>query len=730
MLNLDLNCTFRIDDEDLNGVFRVVANDGSYNSVVLAKLKNKEALTSDLKHKRFCSFVDLETLEHLQELGKIEQVTIHKTRKMLWAASGSKLTKSEEKIFAKRKEVMAFFLDHQRLSEKIYLHGGIGKLVSQTIAVHRVSRMLVYRLWHLLCNFGFEAESLIPNYGRCGAPGVLRPVTEIRKKSGRKTTSERLGFEDENPQMGVTDKCRAKILTAYNRIPNPKPTFKDVYQQIIKQFSVDYKVTEDGIRGILPPAGQYPNKGQVLHVIRSISKLDWAINKTTPAHFIRSKRGLNGKSWEGVAGPGHTYAIDSTVGDVYLRSSINRAWIIGRPIVYIVVDVWSTAVVGFYVSLRGPSWEEAKIAIFSTMASPELLASQWGWNPDHRLLLPAPAVPFTFLCDRGEYLSAGARETGMSLGLNFQYAAARRADMKGCVEVLNRITKDEQYMFIPGAMDARRAEYELRAKPDESAFTLREYCQYLAQCFQLFNAEADRQNRLDAIMMAENVNPTPLGLWQYGVDAGIAHGKVITTDKLIATLLPKRDVVIRRDGIWFGGNQYNCDLAKSEQWTTIARHYGASKLPAYLFPGNLNQLWISHPSEDGILKLDLTDESRAPINASYDEFLDAKVYELTKAKNRRHKSLEARLQYLRSIEQLVKDAKEKTKIAEESHKGKKPSFLDARHLESLIPGEVEDGPQKLQSQLDIDVKTKGGFLSEWNDEYRKIMNQISNGCGL
>ena len=728
MLDLDLNCTIRIDDGDLNGVFRVVANDGSFSYVVLVKIKDMDVPGNRSDLKSFLHFVDRESIEHLQEIGKIQRVTIQKSRKSLWAATGTKLSKSEEKTFVRRKEVMALFLDHQRLSEKIYLQGGIGQLVRQTVAIHKVSRMFVYRQWGLLCNFGFEAESLLPGFSRCGAPGEFRPVTEERKKAGRKSASDRFGSKIESPQMGVTGKWRAKILTGYNRIPNPKPPFKDVYQQIIKNFFVEYQVTEGGVKGVLPPAGQYPNRGQILHVIKSISKLDLAINKTTRAHFVRSKRGLTGRSWEGVAGPGHTFAIDSTIGDIYLRSSINRAWIIGRPIVYIVVDVWSTAVVGFYVSLRGPSWEEAKIAIFSTLANPELLASQWGWNQNHRLILPTPAAPFTFLCDRGEYLSAGARETGMSLGLNFQYAAARRADMKGCVEVLNRITKDEQYIFIPGAMNARRDEYELRASPDESAFTLREYCQYLAQCFKLFNSEADRQNRLDAIMMAENVNPTPLGIWQFGVDAGIAHGKAIATDKLIATLLPKREVVVRRDGIWFGGNQYTCDLAKSGQWTTIARHYGANKIPAYLFPGNLNQLWMAHPSDDGLLKLDLTEESRAPTNTSYDEFLDAKVFEISKGKNRRHQSLEVCLQYLRSMEQLVKDAKKKTKTAEESHKGKKPSFRDARHLESLIPD--EDVQLHPKSQVDREAETKGSFAIERNEEYIKLMNQIGRGFEL
>ena len=47
-------------------------------------------------------------------------------------------------------------------------------------------------------------------------------------------------------------------------------------------------------------------------------------------------------------GPGSRYQIDATPADVYLLSSINTDKVIGRPVVYAVIDVYSRLVVGIY----------------------------------------------------------------------------------------------------------------------------------------------------------------------------------------------------------------------------------------------------------------------------------------------------------------------------------------------------------------------------------------------
>lgn len=63
----------------------------------------------------------------------------------------------------------------------------------------------------------------------------------------------------------------------------------------------------------------------------------------------------------------YKYPIDATIGDVYLRSFYNPSEIIGRPVIYFVIDVFSRMIVGYYVGLEGPSWLGMSTALANAM---------------------------------------------------------------------------------------------------------------------------------------------------------------------------------------------------------------------------------------------------------------------------------------------------------------------------------------------------------------------------
>jgi putative transposase len=391
----------------------------------------------------------------------------------------------DEETYQRRRLAMAAFLDLEKLRAGILVHHGLGGLVRDTMAAAGVCRAFVYKQWSTLCRLGISDVSLLPRRDRCGAPNVPRPCDPGgKKKPGRKTRGQRLsrsfGAELPPKQPGMSSDWRHAIIAADNRIKTPvKPAMPQRYKLIIDSvFVKKYKPENGNFVAIDPKKGEYPNRQQVRRVLEvDVPRLEHLRQKTTIGHFKRSLRGLLARNWKGVAGPGHTWAIDSTVGDIYLRSSLNRAWIVGRPIVYIIVDIWSTAIVGFYVCLTGPSWSTAKISLFNSVADPALLGEMWGYQPILSLN-PAPTLCHQLMCDRGEYLSKGASLTAIKIDLDMAFAPPYRPDLKGLVEVLHRIAKDTQFLFEPGAMDARRAEYDLRkSHPEESALTVREYVQ-------------------------------------------------------------------------------------------------------------------------------------------------------------------------------------------------------------------------------------------------------------
>lgn len=680
------NAVLKIDDIKLDGLWRVVAISPDIKDVFLAflppDLKTYKCRQAGEDKRKLLTPVAKVVLAKLESEGHLHLVDLEPESRL--CLKEQELTEHERAIFSRRLKIMRRFFDYRELCSALSSPRGLGGLVAEARIAHGCSRSAVYRQFELLCLNGFEAGSLNPRFDRSGAPGIRRPCDDKRRKAGRKTNKERLGIPDEHPQQGMTETMGARVIAAYHRIGNPKPSFPQLYDRIIlDQFVSAYRQTATGREPIMPLKGTFPSRRQVRHLIDSVvRKIDQVLDGTTTGHFNRNKRGLVGHAWEGVAGPGHCYAIDSTIGDVFLRSSINRAWIVGRPVVYIVVDVWSTAVVGFYVCLTGPSWATAKVALFSTFADPALIGSLWGYQPV-MALAPSPTAPFEFLCDRGEYLSLGAMDTGWELGINFSYNPSYRPDLKGLVEVLNRITKDQQFFFVPGAIDARRKELELRTDAKESAYTLREYVQYLYWIFTQYNLQADRRHRLNAPMIAANVYPSPAGLWRFGHEVGIGYRKSLTTSRLISTLLPEQEVVVNRKGIYLGQLEYEFPRAHEEQWTAIARNFGAEYLKAHLFPGSTSKIWWPDPKA-GCHEFTLSPYARVPSDICFDEWLDAYAYDHLAKTDREYQRLCGSLGNLVRIKELNQRAVQATKTAEADYNGPVPTMSDARSMEHFV----------------------------------------------
>ncbi len=481
--NACFRCDTRSEPTLEAGVYRVIVDDPQLEQVILvriASLKEQESTAIDArvadeaqpaktKRKRKpppplvgdLIWADRDPVVDLRDRGLLTPVEIER--------ESVKAPKKEGQIkeYDRRCKTMACFLDYEGLVDGILPHHGLGGLVAKARAVNGTSRSYVYTLWSLLCRKGILESSLIPRHDLKGAPGVTRPCDPGgRQKAGRKTKEQRIARDTLEvilppKQPGMNSEWTFRILAADSAIKAPKPRMPTRCNIILKDFRTVPVEVNGRIELVLPDLGLYPTDPQIARVLTSqVSELERIREKTTKGHFQRSQRGLSGHNWMGVAGPGHTWAIDSTIADMYLRSSVNRTWIIGRPIVYVIVDVWSTAVVGFYVCLTGPSWETAKVALFNSVAAPELLGELWGcaWQ---RTLWPHPTLCFALMCDRGEYLSAKHRLTAAKLLPLTSYAMPYRPDLKGLVEVLHRIEKDGQ-MFVPGAIDVRRKEMEFK----------------------------------------------------------------------------------------------------------------------------------------------------------------------------------------------------------------------------------------------------------------------------
>jgi len=712
MALLIFNAALRIESDDLCGFYRVVATPPGFSYVWLAfaapwgDARGKSTFPGSLTK------IERATLEAFEEAEKLVDVDLQPEGKLLTPTSA--LGSAEKDLWERRCELMKPFFDHRAICDALQGSRGLGPLVRAAMSTAKGSRASIYRLWPMLCKHGFDQLSLMPRFDKCGAPGVPRPVTPTRRKAGAKTLNVRLGNPEPYPQAGVTEEDRIKIVHHYRALAKPGKAFRQLYDETIERaYVTQYQQTDSGREPILPIQGSFPNQRQFRNVIEfDVKRLERTMLRTTKGHFDRNMRGLRGRSYDGVAGPGHVYAIDSTIGDIHLRSSINRAWPIGRPIVYIVIDVWSTAIVGFYVCLSGPSWETAKLALFSAFCDPKLLAELWGVEFVD-VLTPFPTAPYKVMCDRGEYLSLGARETCEQLAINFMINAAYRPDLKGLVEVVHRIAKDQQFSFLPGAIDARRRELELKTSGKESALTLREYVAFLHGIFNHYNLFADRSHRMTSEMIAANAMPSPAGLWRFGHEMGIGYQKAMPQDRLLSGLLQQKVALSRRDGVFLESLQYESPIAHEQNWSALARNFGSDEKTVFQFPGSTSRIWWPDPV-GRLHEFKLRANARAPGNVSVDEWRDAVMDVSSKKNDRAYLRLQAAVNNIDRQAAVNKRAVELTREAEREYEGPRLTAREARLLETM--------PKK--SILPPPDNTNHGDVTERNPGYESLMNQV------
>ncbi len=108
------------------------------------------------------------------------------------------------------------------------------------------------------------------------------------------------------------------------------------------------------------PRAEYANTGvptlaQFEKVYYSSTDIIEAKRDRDPRRFALNYRPLVGTATAETWGPGSRFLIDATLADIYLVSRDNRSRIVGRPVIYVVIDVWSRLIVGLYVAIEDAS---------------------------------------------------------------------------------------------------------------------------------------------------------------------------------------------------------------------------------------------------------------------------------------------------------------------------------------------------------------------------------------
>lgn len=463
------------------------------------------------------------------------------------------------------------------------------KEVSQTFNLPEYTvKRIIKRFWQR----GMTKNSLIPEYSNSGAPGKIRGATD--KKRGR---PKAIGLNGKViVGINITENIRRIFEISINQFfrNSKKPTLRDAYDSMLRKYFSNKVTNNDQIEIQVWDSSRIPTYHQFYYWFSKYRdpKKDF-ISRNSETKFNLQMRELLGNSNMEVYGPGSKYQVDATPADIYLVSKVHPHRIIGRPVVYVVIDIYSRMIVGIYVGLEGPSWIGAMMALDNIVADKVEFCKKYGIEITEDMW-PNSFLPEVILADRGEFEGYSVSNLINNLKVTVENTAAYRGDLKGIVERYFRTTNDRIKHKAPGAIEK---EFRERGDNDyrlDATLNLDEFTQIIIQQVIWYNNNVKEQFQMEKEMIAAEIPPKPVAMWKWGIANRKGRFNKYPTDIVRLNLLPRAKVSISREGICFKGMYYSSQKAIEEQWfIKLSRSYS----DIVYDPRNINYIYI--PDEKG-----------------------------------------------------------------------------------------------------------------------------------
>jgi len=461
-----------------------------------------------------------------------------------------------------------------------------GKLIAKRLLEVQSTRQTINNLLLRFWKGGMTKAALYPDFKQCGGTGVRRNQKD--KKIGAPRT------KTPGTGIGVNDEIRRMLqIGATYWLSKKKPSLQEALDWVVRiYFSKPIKDAKKIIGYVTEPDAK-PTVRQLQHYIKTEYKRSHIKQRRDgQKNWELNERALLGAADGDVQGPGDRFQVDATVADVYLVSQYDRRRIVGRPIIYFVIDVYSRLIVGLYVGFEGPSWIGAMMALVN-MVTPKIeFCKQYEIDID-KDEWPAHHTPRCILADRGELMSVRlGKNITEELHIDIENTSPGRADLKSLVERSFRTVPAKFKQFTPGYVEQDFEERGARDYRLDAALNLYEFTQMVIYAVMEHNFTPIRDLSLPTEMITEGLVASPLDLWHWGVVNRSGALKILTIDEVALNVMPTETAQVTEKGIKFKHGYYVSDTAMSEEWFSTARAKGQWGINVSYDPRDLGILYI------------------------------------------------------------------------------------------------------------------------------------------
>ena len=453
----------------------------------------------------------------------------------------------------------------KELLKKVKL--GLDVPLRSTASIYKALR----RYWQR----GKKPAALIPEYYKCGSPKYYKAKEKVRTYKVKPGRPRKYG----GPQgklltVDEVRNIRKTLLLEYYR--RNKPNLHQVYRSMLEKYypvpGQHTKVHGKQMKA-LKPVDERPTFTQFDYIRQKEESLDprkKPLSREGLRRYQQRHRETLGPTE--VAGPYLKAQFDASYAGDYLVSRYNRKYVIGRPIIYLIVDVFSRLVLGLHIGLRQPSYAAAMMAVYNMAEDKVQFCKRYDIDlePDE---WQASFLAAEITTDRGPEMAGRAIEGLNALGVRIKNLQAHRPDWKGVVERYFRLLDDEIRPFAPDGYVPKHVE---RGDEDERAKAVLDIYQFtrimIMVVLEMNNARQVGGYDLTEAMIEDEVQPIPQHLFQWGMKNHRGSPIVKPDDELKFHLMPKGEAAVTQSGIIFKDKPYSCDEAVQNKWFVKARN--------------------------------------------------------------------------------------------------------------------------------------------------------------
>ena len=527
-------------------LFRVIYE--SFESCVLCEMNSSKL--------SLCSFSTTE-LRRMIRSGEAEEAVDQK----VIVLDMDRLTEKEKSSYERNKAIM------DKISEEYgptYL-GLLGKkkkpVITYLIEKFHIDCKSIWRIIRRYLQSGLQPSGLVDL--RLIDPNVSKGPRLYETKGGRKTKS--------GVSVGIplTQEVRKQFEEAKKEyLSGREKTIKDAFCGLLdKHYSFQSPVT-----GTLEwvSEAERPTLKQFYNYCNQNLTLEEKLVAKTSKEEVRNnnRRMLSSARYEAVA-PGRIAEADACECSLSIVSEIDNNQTIGKPIVYMLVDVFSGIITAVSAAFDNNSFVGLTSLMLNLAEDKISFAKRFGIEFSNPAIWPSCYIPNTIRCDRGaEFRSDKFRDACARLNINRDLEPRKTGSMKPFVEQdFNRFQKSwrsemEHFGLITNRYDSDHN--------TTSMLTLYEFTQMLIGFVLISNQKVMEGYRMSPEMLKEkDFIPTPSNIWAFGCRKSGLPRQITDLNRsdYYFNLLLEQKALITRRGVKYKNLYYNnpddTDLSKA-----------------------------------------------------------------------------------------------------------------------------------------------------------------------